>query len=181
MFPSLRLDGFRGEFLWELELAERQVLAMAEALPAEKYDWYPAAGARSVSEVFIHLAGGHFMLLHFIGVPAPADIYGPAAADPHERLLQIVRRNDELDKEVHDKAAVTELLRRSLNAVRDALTASGDAALAESRFFFGEQTTVRRIYLRLLVHLHEHMGQLIAYLRMNDMKVPWPDWRPDRR
>jgi uncharacterized damage-inducible protein DinB len=181
MFPTLRLDGFRGEYLWEFELAERQILAMADALPPEKYGWYPAAGARSSSEVFVHLAGGHFMLLQFLGVPAPVDIYGPAGAQPCERLLQITRRNDELGKDTQDKPAVTELLRRSLNAVRDAINATDDAALAEGRFFFGEQTTVRRIYIRLLVHLHEHMGQMIAYVRMNDMKAPWPDWRPDRR
>ena len=45
----------------------------------------------------------------------------------------------------------------------------------------GEQTTVRRVYLRLLAHADEHMGQMIAYLRFNGIAPPWPDWRPDRR
>jgi len=46
--------------------------------------------------------------------------------------------------------------------------------------FFFEQTTVRRIYLRALTHMHEHMGQLIAYTRAMGAPAPWPDWRTRR-
>ena len=56
-----------------------------------------------------------------------------------------------------------------------------DAELDRRLHFFGEETTVRRVYLRLLAHAHEHMGQMIAYLRFNGIAPPWPDWRPDRR
>jgi uncharacterized damage-inducible protein DinB len=72
------------------------------------------------------------------------------------------------------------MLRLSLEAVRKSIAAP-DAELDQHRHFFGEQTTVRRVYLRLLAHVHEHMGQMIAYLRANGMNPPWPDWRPDRR
>jgi hypothetical protein len=58
-----RFSGFRGEFLWEWDIAERQLLQLANAFPAADYAWRPAATARCVSEVLVHVACGTFMLL----------------------------------------------------------------------------------------------------------------------
>ena len=58
-----RLPGFKGEYLWEFDIAERQLLALAEAFPAERYGWRTAETARSVSEVLVHLAAGSRMFL----------------------------------------------------------------------------------------------------------------------
>jgi len=176
-----RIPGLRGEFLWELDIVTRQVLGLAAAFPAQKYDWRPDPKARSVSEVFVHVATGNFMLLDIIGVPVPEDVFGPIPAEGPDRFRGLIQRNDELIAQVHEKSAVTALLRRSLDAVSDAITRTSDAELDRSLFFFREQTTVRRVYLRLLVHNHEHMGQLIAYLRANGIATPWQDWRPDRQ
>jgi hypothetical protein len=66
-----RLAGFSGEFLWELEISGRQMVAIAECIPAEQFDSRPVAQARSFSEVFVHIATGNFMLLDLIGVTAP--------------------------------------------------------------------------------------------------------------
>jgi uncharacterized damage-inducible protein DinB len=181
MHPTPRIDGFRGEFLWELEIAERQMMAMVEAIPAEKYDWRPDQKARSVSEVFVHVAAGNFMLLAALGAPAPSDLYGQVPAQGQERFWGLIRKNDELEKGVREKNAVTDILKRSLQAVRNSVSEATDAELDRPRQFFGEQTTVRRVYLRLLVHTHEHMGQMVAYMRINGMSAPWSDWRPDRR
>jgi uncharacterized damage-inducible protein DinB len=176
-----RLAGFRGEFLWELEIAERQMLAMVEAIPAGQYDWRPDAQARSISEVLVHVATGNFMLLDAVGAPAPVDLYGHVPAGGQERFRGLIRRNDELVESVREKVAVKELLGRSFQAVRNGMTHADDAQLDGHRHFFGEETMVRRVYLRLLAHTHEHMGQMIAYMRINGMRPPWPDWRPDRR
>jgi hypothetical protein len=176
-----RLPGFRGEFLWELEIATRQTVAMAECIPAEKCDWRPDPKARSFSEVFVHVATGNFMLLDVIGVPAPKDLYAEVAADGQERFLGLIRRNDELVAGVREKNAVVALLKRSLDAVGQSFTQASNAELDRRLHFFDEETTVRRAYLRLLAHTHEHMGQMIAYLRFNGIAPPWPDWRPDRR
>lgn len=178
---TARVAGFRGEFLWELEIAARQSVALAEAFPAEKYGWRPDAKARSVSEVFVHVATGNFMLLDAIGVAAPADLYAAVPADGLERFAGLMRRNDELAASVREKDAAVDLLKRSLQAVERSFHQASDAELDRRLHFFGEATTVRRVYLRLLAHTHEHMGQMIAYLRFNGIAPPWPDWRPDRR
>ena len=178
---TTRIAGFRGEFLWELEIATRQSVALAEAIPPEKYDWRPDNIARSVSEVFVHVATGNFMLLEVIGVTAPIDLYAQLPAAGQERFSGLIHRNDELAVSVLEKNVVVALLKRSLHAVNESFDQASDSELDRRLHFFGEETTVRRVYLRLLAHAHEHMGQMIAYLRFNGIAPPWPDWRPDRR
>src|SRR5215469_17650277 len=156
MHPTPRIDGFRGEFLWELEIAERQMMAMVEAIPAEKYDWRPDEKARSVSEVFVHVAAGNFMLLEAVGAAAPIDLYDQVPAQGQERIWGLIRRNDELEKSIREKVALRDLLKRSLQAVRNSVTEAADTDLEQRVHFFGEQTTVRRVYLRLLVHADEN-------------------------
>lgn len=178
---ATRIAGFRGEFLWELEIAERQIVAIAECIPAEQYDWRPVAQARSFSEVFVHVATGNFMLLDVIGVAAPVDLYAQVPGDGDARFQGLIHRNDELAASMREKDAVVGLLKRSLHAVSQSLAKTSDGELNRRLNFFGEETTVRRVYMRLLAHTHEHMGQMIAYLRFNRINPPWPDWRPDRR
>jgi uncharacterized damage-inducible protein DinB len=178
---ATRLDGFRGEFLWEFEIAERQLVAIAECVPAERYRWRLVEGARSFSEVLVHVATGNNMLLDIIGVTAPIDLYAKVPSNGDARFEALIRRNDELMANTTEKSAVVDLLKRSLRAVSQAFTGTSDAELNRLLNFFGEETSVRRVYLRLLAHADEHMGQMIAYIRFNGISVPWPDWRSDRR
>jgi hypothetical protein len=176
-----RISGFRGEFLWEWDIVERQLTQLTNAYPPADYEWRPDMTARSVSEVIVHIACGTFMLLECLGVKVPADLYAELPEQPVERVWEIVRRNDELERGLREKDKVIPLLSRALQSARNMIGRSDDTDIERSVIFFGENTTVRRVYLRLLAHSHEHMGQLIAYMRMRGMPVPWPDWRPDRR
>lgn len=178
---NTRLPGFKGEYLWEFDIAERQLLALAEAFPAERYGWRPAETARSASEVLVHVAAGNLALLGIVGVEAAPDLYGKLEAEIVPRMMAMIAKNDSLEKTKTDKAAVIALLRRSLDAVRAAFTQAPDAELDRQDVFFGERTTVRRVYMRGLTHMHEHMGQLIAYTRAMGMPAPWPDWRESGR
>jgi len=76
-----------------------------------------------------------------------------------ERFRGLVQRNDELEKNLREKTGVVEILKRSLQAVRKAFTESTNEELDRGRHFLGEQTTVRRVYLRQLAHTHEHMDK----------------------
>jgi len=178
---SGQIVGFRAEFLAEWDIAEHQLLQLANAFTADDYDWRPGATARTVSEVLVHIACGTFMLLEVLGTRAPADLYPNLPEQPMERLWPFVARNDELEKTSRDKAAVVTLLNRALVSARETVMGLDDVELEKSLFFFGQTTTIRRVSLRLLAHTHEHMGQLIGYMRMRGMPAPWPDWRPDRR
>ena len=179
-----RIAGFPGEFLRELDIATRHILSMAEAFPADASDWSPDPRARSVSEVVVQIATGNYLLLDLVGVPAPAEFYPhlpPAGTDPSaasDRFSAFLRTNDELVASVREKAEVVALLQSSLAAVEAAFRQTSD--LDRELNFAGEPSTVRRVYLRLLTHNHEHMGQLTAYLRCNSIAPPWPDLRRPR-
>jgi uncharacterized damage-inducible protein DinB len=172
-----RIPGFKGEYLWELEIPERQITALAEAIPADKYSWRPAGRARSVSEVLVHIAVGNFLLLDVVGVPLPADLYGQIEGEGYQRMLAVIRKNDGFERAITAKADVVQLLTRSVAAVKGSFTGTSDEELARPGQFFGEETTPRRVYLRMLVHMNEHMGQMVAYTRSMGNPAPWPDWR----
>ena len=178
---STRLPGFRGEYLWEYDIAEKQMLALAEAFPAERYGWRPAETARSVSEVLVHVGAGGRMLLALLGVKAEPDLYGNLEGEGIAQAMAMLVRNESLEKSMTDKADVLALLRKSLNAMRTAFTEASDAELDRPKVFSGESTTVRRLYMRAVCHLHEHMGQLIAYARAMGLPAPWQGEREARR
>jgi len=176
-----RLPGFKGEYLWELDIADRRLSALAEAFPAERYEWRSAETARSVSEILVHVAAGNLTLLSIVGVNAAPDLYPKIEGEVVPNMLGMMEKNDSLEKTITDKPVVIALLRRSLDAVRATFTQTPDTELERQDVFFGERTTVRRVYMRALSHMHEHMGQLVGYTRAMGLAAPWTDWRESGR
>ncbi len=170
-----RIAGFKGEYLWELDICDHHLRALAEAIPADRYGWRPVETARSVSEVFVHIAAGNFMLLDMIGIPVPPEMYPPVTAEGVKRVMALIMRNQALAQSVTAKSDIVKMLHASLAATKEAFTQATAEQLDTPVLFFGEQTTVRRVYLRLLAHTHEHMGQLLAYVRTMGQKAPWED------
>ena len=136
----------------------RQLVALAEAIPAEKYSWRPGPGVRSTSEVFMHIATANFGLLSVTGPKMPTDMK-PA----------------DMEKTVTKKADVISWLKRSLDAVKTARTGIKPADLERKVKIAGRDATVDGMYLRIIVHANEHMGQLVAYARMNRIVPPWSE------
>jgi hypothetical protein len=171
------LTGIRREVLAELEYAESQLLALAEVVPAEDYGWTPAEDARTFAAVLVHVAVGNFGLLDHAGAHAPeaVKLYAEIEGDPMTRVAGIVRMNISMENMVTEKTAVVDLLARSFAAVKASWTGASEEELWGTVHVFGELETVRRLYLRMLAHSHEHMGQAIAYTRAMGYRVPWPD------
>lgn len=144
-------------YLPEFNLAARQTLQLAEAIPADKYAWRPAPGVRTVSEVLMHAAIANYWLLSRTGVPLP---------DGARKLTP------DIEKKVTAKADVIQWLKDSQEAVRQARP---QADLRKPIKFFERDTTVEGVYLRILVHSHEHMGQMIGYARSMGVKPPWSE------
>jgi hypothetical protein len=174
--PSRR-PGFHGEYLWELDIAQVQLFALADAIPEAGYSWRPVDDARSFSAVLVHIALGNFALLHLVGARSDSfvDLYGPLDGDRSEQFAAIIRKNVSLQRTVTNKQNVLELLRRSFEAIRQSFSQTSVEHLESIGDYFGEATTVRRVYLRMVAHTHEHMGQAIAYARSCGIRVPWPD------
>ena len=133
----------------------RQLVALAEATPADKFTWRPAPGVRSTSEVYMHIALANFSLLSVTGPTMPEGI------------------KDSLEKSVTSKAEVIDWLKRSCTAVQTAHAAIKPADLQRKVEIAKREATVDGMYLRIIVHANEHMGQLIAYARMSGVTPPW--------
>ncbi len=133
-----------------------QLVALAEATPPEKFSWRPAPGVRSMSEVYMHIAMANFYLLSVTGPKMPADL-----------------SSDDMEKTVTGKAQVIDWLKRSLDAVKKAHAKATPADLRRKLKVQGRQADVDGMYLRIIVHANEHMGQLVAYARMNGIVPPW--------
>lgn len=142
-------------WLAEFNLAARQLLSLAEATPAEKFSWSPAPGVRSVSEVYMHIAIGNYFLLDQAGGKIP------------DNTPDIP---PDLEKKVTQKAEVIKWLKNSLDAVREGYPRTDRTKKVK---FFGKESTSEFVFLRLLVHNHEHMGQSVAYARIIGVIPPW--------
>ena len=148
-----RPPDFGQGWLPEFNHAVAQILALAEATPPEKYAWRPAPGIRSTSEVLMHTMETNYWLLKQAGIQVTL----PKPAPSPER--GVPRKDD-----------VLFWLRASLDAVRSSYPS---ADLEKKVKFFGQDTPAENVFLRILVHNHEHMGQLIAYARMSGVTPPW--------
>ena len=130
-----------------------------------------------MSEVLVHIATGNLLLLDLTGVHPATELYGQQEGSLAERIFAMIAVNERLEKSLTEKAETIAILKRSFETVRETFIRASDQDVERLGEFFGEQTTVRRVWLRVLTHTHEHMGQLIAYTRAMGRPAPWPDWR----
>ena len=144
--------GFRAEFFANLDDVQEKIVDLAIATPADKFAWRPASDVRSVSEVYMHIAGGNYFLATFLGVPAP-------------------KMNGDIEKTVTSKADVIAELNKSFDHLRKA--ANGVSDLEKAVKMFGKPSSHRAVLITMLSHLHEHLGQSIAYARINNVVPPW--------
>jgi len=152
--------GARGEFLAEIAFYEQRYTRLAEAVPADKYSWRPAEGVRSIGEVYAHIAAANYNLAKVLGTPLPAGI------DPKA-----------INAAAGDKAKTVQTLKDSFAHFRGAILAIKDSDLNNAQKFFGQDTTVRGAFFLVTGHFGEHLGQSIAYSRMNGIIPPWTEDR----
>lgn len=171
------LTSFHKEYLWELSIARVQLLALADALPNEAYGWRPAQDARTFSEVLVHISAGMMMLLYSAEAYTQEvmEFCGPVEGEGMPLWVEMVHHSLAKEKSIAHKADVIALLKQSFAVVEREFSGTNEEHLESSRNFGGQVTTARRIYLRILAHNHEHMGQAIAYAREMGFHVPWPD------
>src|ERR1700749_1647786 len=101
-FAQDPLDGLWQGYDGEWRHVSNQLIALAEATPAEKFAWRPAPGVRSTSEVYMHIAFDNFSLLSVTGPKMPPDL------------------KEDAETAVTSKPEVIAWLKRSLDAVKQA-------------------------------------------------------------
>jgi uncharacterized damage-inducible protein DinB len=151
-------SGFRAEFLEEVTYYEQRYTRLAEAMPAEKYSWRPAEGVRSVGEVFTHIIAANYGVARALGTAPPAG-FDPKAIGTLSG----------------DKPKVLQALKDSFTHFRNAIIALNDATADKPQKMFNRQTSVRGSFIAITGHFGEHLGQSIAYARMNGVVPPWTE------
>jgi uncharacterized damage-inducible protein DinB len=155
LFAQTAPEGIWQGYDGEWKHVSKQLIDLAEATPQDKFSWRPAPGVRSTSEVYMHIALANFYLLSVTGPKMPADL------------------KREMATSVTSKADVIAWLKRSLDAVKEAHASVTPKDLARKVRIEDRDATVDGMYLRIIVHANEHMGQLVAYARMTGVTPPW--------
>ena len=148
-------------FLADLDELQSKFLALAEAIPAEKYSWRPAPGVRSIGEAFQHVASEYYTYspIAFGAAPSPVIGKGPEAFQKFESAST--------------KPNVLKHLKEGFAYGKQAIAGVDSATLAGKIKWFGRDLSTAETSHSMAGDLHEHLGQLIAYARMNGVKPPW--------
>jgi uncharacterized damage-inducible protein DinB len=150
--------GFRSEFESQFGSSARKLVALAEAMPADSYDWTPMEGVATVAEVFMHIARYNYYYPDAsmgLDSPVPASEY------------------DSWEGGVNDKDEVVAILAESMDHVRQVVDGMSDADLDTPTRLYGRDVANWAVLLQLVTHMNEHLGQSIAYARMNGVVPPW--------
>lgn len=150
-------NNFKDQFSRHFDYASR-VLSLAEAMPADKYSWRPEEGVMSVEEVYTHIARYNFYYLESsLGILAPKDV-------DMGNLESITGKKN-----------VVAILERSIKHVKAAIKEMPVSKLQEKTEMYGNTVNGQAVLMQLVTHKSEHVGQSIAYARMNGVVPPWSE------
>jgi hypothetical protein len=144
-------------FAADLETMRGKFLGLAQAFPQDKYTWRPMDGVRSVSEVLMLIASEGYGF-----VPSG---FGGKAGLPREEMGKLAS--------ITDKAQVIDHLTKAFAHAKTELDSADPATLTAKRRVMGQDRTIAEITAAIGGDMHEHLGQLIAYARMNKIVPPW--------
>jgi uncharacterized damage-inducible protein DinB len=141
----------------QINFAAGKVMQLAEAMPADKYDWSPGEDVRSVAGVFTHVISANYFFATKLGATLPDGV-----------------NMETLEQDLTTKETIGPALKQSTELIVKAINNVNDDALANKiEFPFpGDYTTMSAILIAQS-HCNEHLGQLIAYCRMNGITPPW--------
>lgn len=158
-------EGVMGDLIRDVTRVEIKIVGLATAMPASAYEWRPSKGARSTGEVFIHVAADNYFMPVLMGGTAPAET-GIDAKGRHQTVEAFEQRPMTRDQIIAE-------LEKSFKFLKQAMTDTPDAKLEEQPKFKADKITTRGLWMGTVAHLHEHLGQLIAYARSNNVTPPW--------
>ena len=143
---------FVKEFIGQMDFVKGRLTQLADAMPEDKYNWSPGEGVRSVGEVFSHVAEANYYLISVMNGSKP---------DMTEK------------KHENNKKHILEMLAKSIEDVKEAAGKLTENDLNREVEAFGMKFSLRNFMITILNHNHEHLGQAIAYARMNGVVPPW--------
>ncbi len=152
------------DLMQDLAGVEKKFVELAKATPEDKLGWRPAAGVRSMGEVLLHVASDNYFIPSAFGhaIPSATGI----KADDYKTLMAY-------EKRALSKAQVVAELEQSFAYMKDIMGKTTAASLTQPVSLFGMKSTGQGMWILAMTHVHEHLGQSIAYARMNGIVPPW--------
>lgn len=161
---AMPASGFQADLLGDLDVVEQKLTGLAEAMTAH-YAWRPGEGVRSVSEVFMHVAGANQYIPTIFDVAPPEGMEVASLQEAFGRMQEM--------EGVTEPAEVMKQLEDTFAHARHAIASVPEEALEEQVDLFGKPATKRAALVLFVTHMHEHLGQAVAYARMNGVVPPW--------
>jgi uncharacterized damage-inducible protein DinB len=153
---SQEIYDIKGQTLADLQDLQKKFTQLAGAVPSDKFGWRPGEGVRSVGEVYLHVAQANYGFTKFLGATPPVD-FG----------------TKDFEKSTTDKAKIIEQLNASFDFVRSTFEKLTNADLQKPLKQFGPDASWGDLLYITAAHDHEHLGQSIAYARINGIVPPW--------
>jgi uncharacterized damage-inducible protein DinB len=146
----------RPQVLLDLDQLQQKFVSLAEAIPADKYTWRPADGARSIAEVFLHITAANYNIPELIGGEVPAKY-----------------KAKDWEKSTTDKTTIVAELKQSFANAGAVVTKVPTSDIATPLPKLGPDANKGDVEYLLTTHAHEHLGQSIAYARSVGVTPPW--------
>jgi DinB superfamily len=146
----------KAQALLDLGGVQKKMVDLANAVPADKFTWRPSPDSRSFAEVFLHVAGERYQILALGGAAPPADFDGKT-----------------FEKSTTDKEQIVAQLNRTWDFAQKTINNMSNADFAKPLPKLGPQANAGDVVYILVADAHEHLGQLVAYARVNGIVPPW--------
>lgn len=149
---SFGQEAFINEFQQKWKNAAEYTIEIAEAMPADKYDYKPSDDTRSFKEQLLH------MMSNMVWLSSSYLMEGNFKRD--------------LKKKDYSKKELIELLTEATQFAEQTVSQLSATDMEETVDFFAGPMSKRQIMILMNDHLTHHRGQIIVYLRMNGIKPP---------
>ena len=146
----------KAQSLLDMQMVQKKFVSLANALPADKFNWRPSPDSRSFAEVFLHVAGERYQILGMMGAAAPAG-FNPKT----------------FEKSTTDKSQIVDELNKSSEFTQKIIGGMSNAEFAKLLPKLGPQANAGDVVYILVADAHEHLGQAVAYARENGVVPPW--------
>ncbi len=146
----------KAQSLVDLERVQKKFVDLANAVSTDKLTWRPLEDARSFAEVFLHVSGERYQILALGGATPPADFNGKT-----------------FEKSTTDKSRIVEELNKSWDFTQKTINGMSNADFAKLLPKLGPQANAGDVIYILVADAHQHLGQLVAYARVNGIVPPW--------
>jgi len=151
------------EFVGQVVYVQGKITELVNAVPQSAYEWRPEEGVRSVSEVYLHAAFGNYICVTVSGGTVPKEVgfemdFSKASA---------------WDTQTTDKTVILEKVNESFEILKERISNLTEEDLNREVEVFGMKMSTRNFLISMIAHAHEHLGQSIAYARINGVTPPW--------